>query len=74
MGGLPVIANASVPQGAVRVVLSTDYTGPGSGLGDGHAAALAASSNSGAAGAAKTDAPPPSPILTAGNDHPECVN
>jgi len=71
LGGLPVIANASVPQGAVRVVLSNDYTGPGSGLGDGHTAALAASSNS---GAAHTDAPPPSPILTAGNDHPECVN
>ena len=41
LGGLPVIANASIPQGAVRVVLSNDYTGPGSGLGDGRTAALA---------------------------------
>ena len=30
LGGLPVVANASVPQGSVRVVLSSDYTGPGS--------------------------------------------
>jgi LCP family protein required for cell wall assembly len=70
LGGLPVIANKSVPQGTVRVVLGNDYTGPGSGLGDGHAS-LAASSNS---GASNPDAPPPSPILTAGSDHPECVN
>jgi LCP family protein required for cell wall assembly len=72
LGGLPVIANTSVPQGAVRVVLGNDYTGPGSGLGDGGSrATLAASSNS---GSGKSDAPPPSPILTAGSDHPECVN
>jgi LCP family protein required for cell wall assembly len=71
LGGLPVIANTSVPQGTVRVVLGNDYTGPGSGLGDGGSrATLAASSNSGD----KSDAPPPSPILTAGSDHPECVN
>jgi LCP family protein required for cell wall assembly len=72
LGGLPVIANTSVPPGTVRVVLSNDYTGPGSGLGDGGSrATLAASSNS---GSGKSDAPPPSPILTAGADHPECVN
>src|SRR5690242_1270595 len=35
LGGLPVVANSSVPQGSVRVVLSNDYTGPGSGLSDG---------------------------------------
>jgi hypothetical protein len=72
LGGLPVIANTSVPQGTVRVVLGNDYTGPGSGLGDGGSrATLAASSNS---GSGKSDTPPPSPILTAGSDHPECVN
>ncbi|HEY0806310.1 MAG TPA: LCP family protein, partial [Pseudonocardiaceae bacterium] len=72
LGGLPVIANTSVPPGTVRVVLGNDYTGPGSGLGDGGSrATLAASSNS---GSGKSDAPPPSPILTAGSDHPECVN
>ncbi len=72
LGGLPVIANTSVPQGTVRVVLGNDYTGPGSGLGDGGSrATLAAASSS---GSDKSDAPPPSPILTAGSDHPECVN
>ena len=32
LGGLPVVADASVPAGSVRVVLASDYTGPGSGL------------------------------------------
>ncbi|OBK32650.1 LytR family transcriptional regulator [Mycobacterium sp. 1245111.1] len=68
LGGLPVVANSSVPQGSVRVVLSNDYTGPGSGLSDG-GPRLAAASHPGS-----SDAPPPSPILTAGSDHPECVN
>jgi hypothetical protein len=67
LGGLPVIANTSVPQGTVRVVLGNDYTGPGSGLGDGNPKLAAASHPDSAA-------PPPSPILTAGSDHPECVN
>ena len=67
LGGLPVIANTSVPQGSVRVVLGNDYTGPGSGLGDGRPTMAAASHPD-------SEAPPPSPILTAGSDHPECVN
>src|SRR5580693_6302792 len=71
LGGLPVIANASVPPGSVRVVLANDYTGPGAGLSDGPTATIAGSSNS---GAADNNAPPPSPILTAGSEHPECVN
>jgi LCP family protein required for cell wall assembly len=71
LGGLPVIANTSVPQGTVRVVLANDYTGPGSGLADGPAKLAAKSSNS---GSSNSDAPPPSPILTAGSEHPECVN
>jgi LytR cell envelope-related transcriptional attenuator len=71
LGGLPVIANASVPPGSVRVVLANDYTGPGAGLSDGPTATTAGSSNS---GAADNNAPPPSPILTAGSEHPECVN
>jgi LCP family protein required for cell wall assembly len=71
LGGLPVTANASVPPGTVRVVLANDYTGPGSGLGDGPATMAANSSNS---GPADNNAPPPSPILTAGSEHPECVN
>jgi LCP family protein required for cell wall assembly len=71
LGGLPVVANKSVPPGSVRVLLANDYTGPGSGLGDGPAPMAAASSK---ADSANPDAPPPSPILTAGSDHPECVN
>src|SRR5271166_2878290 len=41
LGGLPVIANASVPPGSVRVVLANDYTGPGAGLSDGPATVAA---------------------------------
>jgi LCP family protein required for cell wall assembly len=68
LGGLPVVANSSVPPGSVRVVLANDYTGPGAGLSDRPTATAAASSNQ------NPDAPPPSPILTAGSEHPECVN
>ncbi|WP_343602921.1 LCP family protein [Mycobacterium sp.] len=71
LGGLPVVTDASVPPGSVRVVLANDYTGPGSGLGGDAGTVAAASSNS---GSANGDAPPPSPILTAGSDRPECVN
>jgi LCP family protein required for cell wall assembly len=71
LGGLPVIANASVPPGSVRVVLANDYTGPGAGLSDGPAPMAA---NSSKADSSDNTAPPPSPILTAGSDHPECVN
>ena len=76
LGGLPVIANAAVPPGSVRVVLANDYTGPGSGL-DGSGSAMAARSSSpGSSSANSTDGsvPPPSPVITAGSDKPECVN
>jgi cell wall biosynthesis protein len=71
LGGLPVVANASVPAGTVRVVLANDYTGPGAGLSDGPTATAVGSSNS---NSGNNTAPPPSPILTAGSEHPECVN
>jgi LCP family protein required for cell wall assembly len=76
LGGLPVIANAAVPPASVRVVLAVDYTGPGSGLGGSGSTMSAASPGSGSASAAATEtsAAPPSPILTAGSDKPECVN
>src|SRR5882757_5083011 len=32
LGGLQIVADASIPPGSVRVVLANDYTGPGSGL------------------------------------------
>lgn len=71
LGGLPIIEDASVSPGSARVVLTGDYTGPGSGL-DGSDPTLATADP---AAAGTTDsAPAPSPILTAGSDDPECVN
>ncbi|BBZ49195.1 hypothetical protein MHEI_09120 [Mycobacterium heidelbergense] len=72
LGGLPVVADASIAPGSVRVVLANDYTGPGSGLsGDSRVVtALASNPESGA----DSNAPAPSPILTAGSDKPECIN
>ncbi len=72
LGGLPVVADASIPQGSVRVVLANDYTGPGSGLSGGGSVTPARLSNQGPA--ADPNAPAPSPILTAGSDKPECIN
>jgi LCP family protein required for cell wall assembly len=74
LGELPVVADASMPAGSVRVVLANDYTGPGSGLSGGPNSQVlpARASNAGAAG--DPSAPPPSPILTAGSDKPECIN
>jgi LCP family protein required for cell wall assembly len=76
LGGLPVVENASVAPGSVRVVLAGDYTGPGSGL-DGSGRTLA-TADPVAAGSSDTGnatgAPAPSPILTAGSNDPACVN
>ncbi len=75
LGGLPVIADASMAPGSVRVVLANDYTGPGSGLGGGGPNSQvmpALVSNPGSP--ADANAPAPSPILTAGSDKPECIN
>ena len=71
LGGLPVVADASVAPGSVRVVLADDYTGPGSGL-DGYDPTLA-TADPAATGSTETT-PAPSPIITAGSDDPECVN
>ena len=68
LGGLPVTTNESLPPGAVRVVLSTDYTGPGSGLGGGDLSTPERSDTDPA------EAPVLSPILTAGSNDPQCVN
>lgn len=69
--GLPVVADEAVPEGTVRVVLSYDYTGPGSGL-DGYAPELSSSTE--ASTLQVNSAPAPSPIITAGSDDPKCVN
>jgi LCP family protein required for cell wall assembly len=72
LGGLPVVADASVAPGTVRVVLANDYTGPGSGLGSGGSPTAAHVSD--ASTAADPNVPAPSPILTAGSEKPECIN
>ncbi|APE16214.1 LCP family protein [Mycolicibacterium pallens] len=72
LGGLPVVADASIPAGSVRVVLASDYTGPGSGLEGSLPTSAAVSQAAGQAG--DGTAPPPSPIITAGSDDPKCVN
>jgi LCP family protein required for cell wall assembly len=71
LGGLPIVEDASVAQGSVRVVLTGDYTGPGSGL-DGTDPALATADSVGSG--STESAPAPSPILTAGSNDPACVN
>ncbi|KWX21391.1 LytR family transcriptional regulator [Mycolicibacterium wolinskyi] len=77
LGGLPVNEDSSIPAGSVRVVLADDYTGPGSGL-DGSDVTLGAVDPAAADTGGATDTgeapPPPSPVLTAGSDDPECVN
>lgn len=75
LGGLPVVEDTSIPEGSVRVVLSADYTGPGSGL-DGTDVTLmgADPSASGVVSGTGEIVPAPSPILTAGSNDPQCVN
>ena len=71
LGGLPIVEDSSVAPGWVRVVLAGDYTGPGSGL-DGSDPLLSTIDPT-VTGSTET-APPPSPIITAGSDDPQCVN
>ena len=73
LGGLPVVADETLPEGTVRVVLVDDYTGPGSGLETDPALDGEVIDQASAAGDAMV-VPPPSPILTAGSDDPKCVN
>jgi LCP family protein required for cell wall assembly len=70
LGGLPVVPDASLAPGSVRVVLASDYTGPGSGLSGGPVAPARVTNQS----ATDPNVPAPSPILTAGSDKPECIN
>ena len=75
LGGLPIVTNASIPPGSVRVVLAEDYTGPGSGLADGRSVALGSAGFTGsAADAGMPENPTGSPILTAGAGDPQCVS
>lgn len=68
LGGLPVVADPSLPPRTVRVILANDYLGPGSDGGY-----VGDSSYTGSDGT-DAPAPAPSPILTAGSADPKCVN
>ena len=74
LGGLPVVADAAIPQGSVRVVLANDYTGPGSGLSGGGLTDQVMPARASNGGSSDGSPPPPSPVLTAGSDKPECIN
>jgi len=75
LGDLPIVVDSSLAPGTVRVVLTEDYTGPGSGLDGtlptGETVSKASSDIAEGTGA---QAPPPSPVITAGSDDPKCVN
>ena len=71
LGGLPVRAQDGLPEGAVRVVLADDYSGPGSASGE--LFDMSGSANGGSSDSAATPVPPAPPI-TAGQNGPKCVN
>ncbi|KAA0098087.1 LytR family transcriptional regulator [Mycolicibacterium sp. P1-18] len=74
LGNLPVVEDPSMAPGAVKVVLASDYTGPGSGLGNEVASGDSTGATVDQAAASATDAPLPAPpIITAGTSGPECV-
>jgi len=73
LGGLPIVADAAIPPGTVRVVLADDYAGPGSGLDGTLPTAAIVAQESSDTGTASTDATPP-PVITAGSNDPQCVN
>jgi len=77
LGGLPTDTDASLPEGSVRVVLSSDYQGPTSAETTGTTTS-SESSETGlepatTAGTTPTPAPPGPPI-DAGSSGPRCVN
>ena len=80
LGGLPIVVDSSLPAGTVRVVLTEDYAGPGSGLdgtlptGETIDKSAQDATDTAATDAVVAQAPPPSPVITAGPDDPKCVN
>ncbi|MFQ6229199.1 LCP family protein [Nocardia sp. NPDC002869] len=65
LGGVPVVSDPSIATGAVSVVLTSDYAGPGSGSGD--------VIDFGSTSTSATPVPPAPPIAAA-EDGPTCVN
>lgn len=65
LGGLPVRAD-TIPPGSVRVMLATDYAGPG---------AMGNTGETNASAPAVTGEPAPAPaVINAGRSGPKCVN
>ena len=65
LGGLPVVADTTLPSGVVSVVLASDYSGPGSQADE--LFDFTPSSTS-------PTPVPPAPPIDAGQDGPKCVN
>ncbi|WP_040811947.1 LCP family protein [Nocardia concava] len=66
LGELPVMGETGLPAGTVRVVLASDYAGPGSATGSG---------TIDFSGSSTTATPvPPAPPIDAGTNGPKCVN
>lgn len=65
LGGLPVYAEPGLAEGSVRVVLASDYSGPGSTTGTGVDFTISSTT--------MTPVPPAAPI-DAGKNGPKCVN
>ena len=74
LGGLPIVVDSSLPTGTVRVVLTEDYAGPGSGLDGTLPTGETIDKSAMESDAVAEQAPPPSPVITAGPDDPKCVN
>lgn len=65
LGGLPVLSEAGLPTGSIRVLLASDYSGPGSSAG----------TTIDFTGSSTTPTPvPPAPPIDAGQNGPKCVN
>jgi hypothetical protein len=78
LGNLPVVEDPSAAPDSVQVVLASDYTGPGSGLGSevsSSDSATATGNTVDPAAVESTNAPLPAPpIITAGANGPQCVD
>ena len=75
LGNLPIVEDPTMVPGSVKVILASDYTGPGSGLGSETSSGSAAGDTVDPAAVTSTElVPPPPPIITAGSSGPECVN